>query len=82
MATEVYAEFCQSIGVAHIREYEEKLLSEVKVGSCAGGSGGYTTDRMCVQEQAKKRSEFAKQIAALKTQLEYEASRDTAGQNM
>ena len=33
----------------------------------------------CRQEQAKKRSEFAKQTAALKSQLEYETSRDTLG---
>ena len=55
---EIFGAFCKSIGVAHIRDYEEKALVEVK-------------------EMAKKRTEFTKQVAALKTQLEYESSRDT-----
>ena len=31
VASEIFAEFVQSLGVSHIREYEEKLLTEVKV---------------------------------------------------
>jgi hypothetical protein len=71
----IFAEFCEAIGIAHLKDYEEKMLVEARVRRSP------STATQTQQDQAKKRTEYTRQISALKSQLEYEASRDTKSQS-
>lgn len=83
---DVFASFCEQIGVSNIRQYEERELryaiSSVKIQQIyiyKYVSNYYGCFKHCrsQQERAKKRMEFENQCNRIYNQLDFEKQRDT-----